>query len=132
VTNYRDLDFNVLQALAENTNNIRKIRMHVHADFSLREVQGLLSEIGGVREIHSAGSCGCLFEGDASWRSFDIAAHRLYPKLGSNAHVGKRSGAICRVESTFKKNFVVDRTSKGAARLARNGSRRGTAGRDYG
>jgi hypothetical protein len=28
--------------------------MHVHADFSLREVQGLLSEIGGVREIHSA------------------------------------------------------------------------------
>jgi hypothetical protein len=54
VTNYRDLDFNVLQALAENTNNIRKIRMHVHADFSLREVQGLLSEIGGVREIHSA------------------------------------------------------------------------------
>jgi hypothetical protein len=37
-----------------NTNNIRKIRMHVHADFSLREVQGLLSEIGGVREIHSA------------------------------------------------------------------------------
>ena len=37
-----------------NTNNIRKIRMHVQADFSLREVQGLLSEIGGVREIHSA------------------------------------------------------------------------------
>ena len=53
VTNYRDLDFDVLQAVAENTNNICKIRMHVHADFSLREVQGLLSEMGGVREIHS-------------------------------------------------------------------------------
>jgi hypothetical protein len=33
---------------------VRKIAMHVHADFSLREVQGLLSEIGGVREIHAA------------------------------------------------------------------------------
>ena len=54
MTNYRDLDFDVLQTVAENTNNIRKIRMHVHADSSLREVQGLLSEIGGVREIHPA------------------------------------------------------------------------------
>jgi hypothetical protein len=54
VTNYRDLDFDVSQTVAENTNNIRKIRMHVHADSSLREVQGLLSEIRGVREIHSA------------------------------------------------------------------------------
>jgi hypothetical protein len=28
--------------------------MHVHTDFSLRKVQGLLSEIGGVRENYSA------------------------------------------------------------------------------
>jgi hypothetical protein len=106
--------------------------MHVHADFRLREVQGLLSEIGGVREIHSADLVDVYSREDSSWRSFDNPAHRLYPKLGSNTHVGKRSGAICRVETTFEKNFVLDRISKGAARLARNGCRRGTAGGDYG
>ena len=59
-----------------------------------------------------------------------FCAPRLYPRLGSNVQVGKRSGAIC--QRTFEKNFVLDRISKGAARLARNGRRRGTAGGDYG
>jgi len=41
--------FGLLRARLEET-----WRIPLHADCSLREVQGLLSEIGGVREIHSA------------------------------------------------------------------------------